>query len=174
MVRKDINKLNKKKKKNKKIFGIINNNVNIEDNVIRKIGIWLYDNLGLKNISKYYYYAIHNIFMCLVGIIVFFNNNEFYLMIVLIIISLDAISIVVCHKCPLTNLERKYLGSSSCDHRKEILKKLGILYNCDHDYENQIELVINVWLIIAVKCLVIIFIKTFKIKLIDYNNFYTG
>jgi hypothetical protein len=101
-----------------------------------------------------------------------FNTNLFYLAITLIIISFDALSIVVLHQCPLTILEKKYLKKTSCEERKKILKNIGIFYNCNHFYENQIELLINVWLLVACKCLIIIFIKTFNLKLIDNMKLY--
>ena len=50
---------------------------------------------------------------------------------------------------------------------------MDIMYNCDHTYEKQIELLINIWCIIAVKCLIIIFLNMFNIKLIDLNKIYT-
>jgi hypothetical protein len=90
----------------------------------------------------------------------------------LIIISLDAFSIVVLHQCPLTILEKKYLKKTSCEERKNILKNVGIFYKCNHYYEHQIELLINVWLLVACKCLVIILLKTFNIKLIDNMKLY--
>ena len=116
---------------------------------------------------------IHNIFIFAVGFILLFNNNLFYLAVLLIIVSLDALSVVILHECPLTTMEKKYMNISSCDIRNNILKNSGIVYNCDHDYEKQIELLINVWMLIAGKCLCIIFFKTFQLKLFNHGNIYT-
>jgi hypothetical protein len=74
----------------------------------------------------------------------------------------------------LTTLERKYLGFTSCDIRNESFEKAGIMYNCDHDYEKQIELLVNVWSFITAKCLSIMFFKMFNLKVLDVNNVYTS
>ena len=46
------------------------------------------------------------------------------------------------------------------------------MYKCDHDYERQIELLVNVFLLIALKCLTILFLRTINLKLYNYNNMY--
>jgi len=149
-------------------------NIDINENIIRKVAYFLYDKFELNHVKvSKYYTTTHDIFIFLVGFVFIFNNNLLHLILLLIIVSLDAFSIVVLHKCPLTGLEKKYLKKSSCDVRREKLKSLGILYNCDHEYENQIELLINSWLLISGKCLIILLLKTFNIKLMNYNNLYT-
>lgn len=144
----------------------------ITNSNIRKNAMFFYDKLNLKSIDLKNYGVIHDIFIFVIAFIIIFNNNLFYLMIILLIVSLDALSIVVLHKCPLTLLEKKYLKKTSCEERKKILKNLGILYNCNHEYENQIELLINVWLLVSGKCLLIILLNTFKIKLMDDSKLY--
>jgi hypothetical protein len=144
----------------------------IKNNSIRKFVHLIYDKFNLKNINFTNYSLVHDIFIFVIAFIILFNNNLLYLSIILLIVSLDAFSIVVLHKCPLTSLEEKYLKKSSCEERKQLLKKLGISYNCNHEYENQIELLINVWMLVAGKCLIIILLKTLNVKLIDYSNLY--
>jgi len=144
----------------------------IKNNSVRKFVNSIYDKCNLKSINIINYCLVHDIFIFVIAFIILFNNNLFYLSIVLLIISLDAFSIVVLHKCPLTSLEEKYLKKSSCEERKQLLKKLGISYNCNHEYENQIELLINVWMLVSGKCLIIILLKTLNIQLIDYCNLY--
>ena len=82
-------------------------------------------------------------------------------------------SIVFLHECPLTTLEKKYLGISSCDSRDAFLQNLNITYRCDHTYEKQIELLINIWTIVVCKILLIIFFYSFNIKLCNFNNLYS-
>jgi hypothetical protein len=120
-----------------------------------------------------FYKNMHFLFIFIIGFITIFNNNVTHLCILIVIISLDAISVILLHECPLTTLEKKYLKTSSCEERRTFFDKLNILYNCDHEYEKQIELLINVWSIIAFKCLIIIFLKTFHFKLNNYNDIYT-
>jgi len=145
----------------------------IKNNGIRKITNYLHGNFDLKNISvKKFYIIIHMILIFLVSFAFIFSTNIIHLIIILIIVSLDAFSIVVLHSCPLTILEKKYMRESSSDVLKKCIKNLGISYNCNHVYENQIELLINVWLLIAIKCLSVIFLRITNIKLTNYYGLY--
>ena len=121
-----------------------------------------------------FYLTIHS---CLVGIILFltlFNTSLIHLIILLIIVSLDAISVVVLHGCPLTHLEKKYLGITGMDFHNIMLKNMKIFCECNHIYEQQIELLINVWCIITFKILMVILLNQFNIKLINFNCLYSS
>jgi len=155
-----------KKDNQKKLINDLNNNI------IRKCMHFIYNKLNLKNKNFIPYNFIHDLFIFIIAFIIIFNTNLFYLAIILFIISLDALSIVVLHQCPLTILKKKYLKKSSCEERKKILKNMGIFYKCNHFYEHQIELLINVWLLVACKCLIIILLKTFNIQLLDSMKLY--
>lgn len=145
----------------------------LQTNIIRQITNYINDTINFKSLrDNKYYIEFHNAFIFLIAFIILFNNNVYHLILILIIISLDALSIVVLHECPLTTLEKKYLNTSACDIRKQRFKKCNILYECEHEYEIQIELLTNFWLIVAGKCLIILFLKTFNIKLMDYSNLY--
>ena len=145
----------------------------IENNCIRKISQYLHNNYNLKTITvKHGYIVIHCLLMFLISFAFIFSNNIVHLIIVLILVSLDAFSVVVLHSCPLTLLEQKYIGESSSDQRRNIIETLNISYNCDHEYEKQVELMINVWLLIAMKCLTIICLRTTNIKLTNYYGLY--
>jgi hypothetical protein len=155
-------------KKNKKLKMI-------EDNVIRKCCMYLYKKFNLKEVKESTFYRhVHDTFIFLVSFITLFSMNLTHLAILFIIVSFDAFAIVVMHACPLTALERKYIKRSSCDDRDELLGALGISYNCNHEYEKQIELLVNVWLMVAGKCMCIIIMKMFNIKLFNYNNIYSN
>jgi hypothetical protein len=155
---------NKKQKTNVK---------NIKSNIIRKLSDFINKMAYFKNIKGNMYFQIHNFIIFTITFITVFNNSIYHLIIILIIISLDAFSIVVLHECPLTGLERKYLGESSIEIRNKCLKDLNISYDCEHDYEKQIELLINIWCIVSFKILCIIFFSTFKIHLNNFNNIYS-
>jgi hypothetical protein len=118
------------------------------------------------------YQMLHTLFIWLIGFIMLFDCNIIHLIILLMIVSLDAISVVILHECPLSILERKHTGTCLCDVRTFMLKRSGISYHCDHEYEKQIELLINVWTLISGKCLALIFFNFVNIKLINYNNLY--
>jgi hypothetical protein len=119
-----------------------------------------------------FYYVSHCILMLVGVFIICFNINIIHLCCTLIIISLDAFSIVVLHGCPLTQLEQKYLNTNTSEERYNFFKKCGIVYSCQHEYDKQIELLVNVWLLIAIKCLVLIGLNTFHIKLHNTNEIY--
>lgn len=103
------------------------------------------------------YYAFVHSFLALLGLLVLlFSNNLNHLSILLLVIVLDTLSIIIIHDCPLTVLEKKYLGSSTVTERRNGLKNMGILFACDHEYESQLELLINMCTIAAIKMFVII------------------
>lgn len=144
----------------------------IKSNIIR---IWMnaiYDFFQLEKYKCYYYGFVHDLFIFLIAFIIIFNTNVMHLVVLLLVVSLDAFSIIVMHKCPLTLLEKKYLKSSSSERRKDFLQKLGISYQCNHEYENQIELLINVWMIVASKCIILVFLNTFQWKLSNTYQLY--
>jgi hypothetical protein len=118
------------------------------------------------------YTIVHYIIMIAGAFIIFFNTNIVHLCCTLMVVSLDAFSIVVLHGCPLTKLEQKYLNTNSSEERYQFFKKCGIVYTCQHEYDKQIELLVNVWMLIAAKCLLITCFNTFKIKLHNTNQLY--
>lgn len=118
------------------------------------------------------YVGLHYIIMITIGFILLFNINIVHLCCALIVVSLDALSIVVLHGCPLTNLEEKYLKTNTSTQRYNWFKHCHIVYTCKHEYEKQIELLVNVWLLVAIKCLVLIFLNTFHYNLQNVNHVY--
>ena len=147
----------------------------IEDSVIRKFCMYLYKKFNLKELQESTFYRhVHDTFIFLVSFIAMFSMNLTHLTVLFIIVTCDAFAIVVRHGCPLTALEKKYIKRSSCDDRDELLNALGISYNCNHEYEKQVELLINVWMLVAGKCMCIIIMKMFNIKLFNYNNIYSN
>lgn len=159
---------NKNRKKNKSFI-----HFDKEKNIIRIISQYINSITSFKNLKGNFYFHIHNIIGFFIIFITIFNNSIYHLSIILLIISLDAFSIVVLHECPLTILERKYLGYSASDMKDNLLKSLNICYSCDHNYDKQIELLITMWTIVSIKILSILFFYTFNIKLTNYNNIYS-
>jgi hypothetical protein len=112
-----------------------------------------------------YYAFIHSLIAFLGLLILLFSNNIIYLSILLLAIILDSLAIVFLHDCPLTMLEKKYLGTSTITSRRTALKNMGILFTCDHEYESQLELLINLWTIVAIKIFVIISCNIFHYEI---------
>jgi hypothetical protein len=112
-----------------------------------------------------YYGFLHTILIFFGAVLILFSNNISILCVLLLIVSLDAFAIVVRHDCPLTQMEEKYLGISGKRQINEFLKKCGIVFQCSHLYESQMELMINVWALTACKIVVLLILKMIKIEL---------
>jgi hypothetical protein len=106
-----------------------------------------------------FYKLIHATFMCLCLLIILFDFSIFHHIVLLNIVSLDAFSVIILHGCPLTLLEKKYIGKSLLDDQDAFLKDLDIVHTCSHDYEKQIELLTNFWCIVAFKILIMMCLK---------------
>ena len=119
----------------------------------------------IKQVIGNYYGLLHTILIIGGAAIILFSKNLVHLSIILLIISLDAFAIVVRHDCPLTQMEEKYLGVSGKRQINEFLKSYGLVYNCSHLYESQLELVVNFWALTACKIVMLICLKMLKIEL---------
>ena len=119
----------------------------------------------MKQVIGNYYGLLHTILIIGGAAIILFSKNLIHLSIILLIISLDAFAIVVRHDCPLTQMEEKYLGVSGKRQINEFLKSYGLVYNCSHLYESQLELVVNFWALTACKIVMLIILKMLKIEL---------
>ena len=151
----------KKMEKNGKKIKIINNLK------IRQISNKLRETFNLKDyIFGTYYQIIHYFFMFFILFILIFTNNITYLVILLNILAIDTFSIVVFHDCPLSLLEKKYLGISSSEHRICLIKNCNIMYTNNNVYDLTLDVLINVWSLIALKILFIIFLNLF-----DYSKY---
>ena len=154
----------------------INDTPVLKENIVRNLcGRILGYALGKGCTNQYlgltYYYA-HCLFMGLITFIFCFSNNLNSLCVLLIMISIDFASIVILHGCPITLLEQKYLNTNSIEVRSSILKDCNIVYKCDHTYEQQLDVLVNVWFIVAFKCLTIIWLRLFNLKLSNDYRIY--
>ena len=112
-----------------------------------------------------YYGCLHLFIMMTYATILLFNNNIYHLLISLNIVILDALCCVFVHDCPLTILEKKYLGRSLISTRMVVLEKMGILYQCDHIYEITLEFLTNIGTLIVGKIGVLIILYMIDIRL---------
>ena len=143
----------------------------IKKNRIRQVNNYIQPYLHIRVFDiaiGMYYSFIHVLIIVLSGIILLFSNNLIYLACLLVVISFDAFSIVMLHDCPLTQLEKKYLNLSGRKKRTQKFINAGIMYECLHEYEHQIELLVNVWSMIACKMLVLMCLKMFNININIY------
>jgi len=138
----------------------------LKNNIIRDFC----DKTLSKSFKEYflgtYYYILHGLIFFLGGFILLFSNNKLYLLILLVIASCDAFAIIVLHQCPLTMLEHKYIGKNLSKDRMKYLNNAGIGYKCNHVYEFQLEILINMISVITIKIFFIICFEMFNIKII--------
>ncbi len=115
------------------------NNIELKENIKCFIGI--------------YYNILHYALMVFGVMVIIFINNKLALCILLFIITLDAGANIVLHDCPLSMCEKKYLGYSGMGTRLEMLQKFGFMYDNANEYNSQLEVIFNAWIITALKIL---------------------
>lgn len=91
-----------------------------------------------------YYSLIHKLIMIAGLFLIVFSNDLFALICLLNILFLDSISNIIMYDCPLTLLEKSYLGYSFTSSRLELLQNIGIMYTNSRVYDTQLEIIINV------------------------------
>lgn len=116
-----------------------------------------------RYIGKGYVY-LHSIIFLLGVIILIFSNNLFYILILFNITFIDSISIIILHDCPLNYLEEKYLNVSMITQKNDFYKKAGLLFNCNHNYERQLEILILIASLCIFKLFMIIIMRSMNIS----------
>lgn len=110
-----------------------------------------------------YYSILHKMIMIMGLFIIIFSNDIISLCAVLLILFLDSVSNIIMYDCPLTMLEKSYLGHSFTSTRLEFLQNIGILYTNSRVYDTQLELIINVSAACIFKILLLCIFKWFNI-----------
>ena len=122
-----------------------------------------------KHLQEYFQRLIGNYYVCLhIGImtlgiyIIIFSMNPYALLFVINVLAIDAFTIIILHDCPLTMLERYYIKHSSVFWRLDNLRKSGIKYSLQNEYDIQLEVVINgaAMAIFKLFCIVVLQSKT--------------
>jgi hypothetical protein len=132
-------------------------------NLIRHFINSIYDTFSVSWVGSYYL-ILHYLISALGGIVFLFSNNLAHLTVICILIILDGFCIITLHNCPLTLLEQKYLHRNLAADTKTMLQYSGLVYNCHHDYEGQLEFIINIWSFVALKMFVLMIMKIFRIQ----------
>lgn len=109
-----------------------------------------------------YYSILHKMIIILGLFVIVFSNDIVSLICVLTILFFDSISNIIMYDCPLTMLEKSYLGYSFTSTRLEFLQNIGILYTNSRVYDTQLELIINVSGACIFKILCLCVIKWYK------------
>jgi len=106
-----------------------------------------------------YYRIVHWILIFLGTFLILFDENPWHLIILLIIVTSDGAANIMIHDCPLTMYETMYLGTSLSDERKSMWKKFKIPFDCEHVYESQLELIVNIWILCANKIFILFLLE---------------
>jgi hypothetical protein len=149
--------------------------VSIINKYINSIMNYVYkDNISFNDLMKGCYYKfLHGLYMFLLVFMLLFNNNLYHLTLVLCFVTMNAFAVVVYHRCPLSDYEEKFSKESTYLTRIKILKST-IIYGCEHEYESTIEMLLNCWSLLSIKCLMILIFKSCKVQVINFNNIYSS
>ncbi len=142
----------------------------VMNNIVRK---FFYGNTAAKKrvLKGVYYQLAHWLVMIIAAIVLLFVNNIYFLAAYVFVFFLDAFAIIILHDCPLTRLEEDCLKTSIVDYRKELFRSCGIRYECNHNYETQLDVVFNLVTLFVLKIgLLIIYYWFIQGKHIIYCN----
>jgi len=112
-----------------------------------------------------YYGTLHIIIMLSCATVLLFDNNAVHLIIMFNLLAVDAISCIILKNCPLTILERKYLGKTWMSTRFEVLQNLGIDHKCCHEYEATLETLMNMGGLFILKLSVLFILTLFPFSI---------
>jgi hypothetical protein len=152
----------------------INNNIcKYFNKTMDSILNYLYkDDIVFDDLMKGLYYKfIHGIYIYFIMFMMLFSTNLYHLTLLLFMIMLNAFAVVVRQRCPLSEFEEKYMKESAYLTRQKILKFI-IASSCEHEFESTIEMLLNAWCIISLKCLSIMILKSSNIQIVNFNNIY--
>lgn len=119
----------------------------------------------LRKCIGYHYGLIHCALVFYTLFCIVFVNNIVHLTCVLVFISMDALSNIVLYDCPLTMLEKKYLGFSGTSTRVNYLHKFGFMITNEKEYDIQLEVIVNAWCMCAMKLLILIVLSRLAVKI---------
>jgi hypothetical protein len=155
----------KKKEEAKKIKRIME----IKNNVFRSLYSYSRNYIDFKALKGIYYLFIHQVIMFFYAFMTLFCNSIYHLTIVLIIMTINTFGTAYMNQCPLTKLEKKYLGFSGTENYLKILKNAHIQFRCKHIYESNLESITFVWSLVAMKIFMILFFRMTHVKLASYD-----
>lgn len=112
-----------------------------------------------------YYGSLHIIIMLSCATVLLFDNNAVHLLIMFNLLAVDALSCIILKNCPLTILERKYLGKTWMTTRFEVLQNLGIDHKCSHEYEATLETLMNMGGLFILKLSVLFILTLFPFSI---------
>jgi len=118
----------------------------------------------LKPILGAYYATFHILIMLCSATVLLFDSNPIHLIIMFNLLAVDALSCIILKNCPLTMLERKYLGNTWITTRFQVLQTMGIDHQCCHEYEATLETLMNMGGLFILKISILFLIQLFPIQ----------
>lgn len=133
--------------------------------------------MGIKKKAKtcigVYYGILHIVIMVCCATVLLFDNNAIHLIIMFNLLSVDALTCVLLKNCPLTILEHKYLKKSWIGERFKLFKELSIDYQCNHEYESTLEILMNMGALFILKISVLFVLTLFPFSItVNKPNFF--
>lgn len=127
----------------------------------------------LKPFLGVYYGTFHIIIMLCSASVLLFDTNIIHLIIMFNLLAVDAMSCIILKNCPLTVLERKYLGKTWMSTRFEVLQNLGIDHKCCHEYEATLETLMNMGGLFILKLSILFLLTLFPFSItLNKPNFF--
>jgi hypothetical protein len=129
----------------------------------------------LKPLLGTYYGIFHIVIMLCSATVLLFDNHPLHLLVMFNLLTVDALSCVVLKNCPLTVLERKYVGKTWISTRFEVLQNLGIDHKCCHEYEVTLETLMNMGGLFILKISILFLLQLFPIQfIVQKPHFFTS
>ena len=84
----------------------------------------------------------------------------------ILVIPMDIFENIMNHDCPLTSFEEKYSQNSTTHDFARRVSQLGIFCKCTHIYEKQINALMNIFLMILGKIVIILLVNLYRVILV--------
>jgi hypothetical protein len=110
----------------------------------------------IKTCVGIYYGLLHLVITVTCCTVLLFDNNVLHLIIMFNLLAVDALTCVLLKNCPLTILENKYLKKTWITERMTLLRDFSIDYQCNHQYESTLEILINIGALFILKLAVLL------------------
>ena len=114
------------------------------------------------------YQTIHWVYAIFMVLLVLFETNLGHLCILLFVIIVQTVAIVVFRGCPTTLFERRHTKKN----HKLALQQLGIGFECNHEYESQVETMIHLWSAVTLKIFVLMLVRLFSKGIVLHSIYY--
>jgi len=107
------------------------------------------------------YKIVHLTYAVVLALLVMFEMNLGHLCVLLFVVSVQVAGIVLFQGCPLSQMKRVL----SQKKKRRLLQQCCIGFHCNHEYESQIQTMVQLWLMISLKMFTLMLVKTIQLFL---------